>query len=99
MSKANQTQDVHTNGQTNSTPIPPSAITAAMEETLKLYHAWLGYLLTRQGADTLRVKAEDIRRALEQLSCTVSREGEEYVIDLRRGGEAGDEPNGEPCGG
>ena len=99
MSKENQTETVNSNSQTNSTPIPPSAITAAMEETLKLYHAWLGYLLMRQGTDTLRVKAEDIRRALERLSCTVRREGEEYVIDLRRGGGAENESDGEPCGG
>ena len=59
-----------------------------MEETLKLYHAWLGYLLTRQQVNTLRVKAEDIRAALDSFSCTVTREGEEYVIRLGAGKEA-----------
>ncbi len=54
----------------------------AVAETMKLYHAWLGYLLTRQGVDTLRVKAEDIRAALGTLSCTVTREEDEYVIRL-----------------
>lgn len=61
---------------------------AAMEETLKLYHAWLGYLLTLIEADTLRVKASDITAALDRFTCTVTREGEEYVIHLERGGEA-----------
>lgn len=57
---------------------------AAVEETLKLYHAWLGYLLTLVNADTLRVKASDITSALDHFSCTVTREGEEYVIRLDR---------------
>ena len=61
---------------------------AAMEETLKLYHAWLGYLLTMIEADTLRVKASDITSALDRFTCTVTREGEEYVIHLERGEEA-----------
>lgn len=61
---------------------------AAMEETLKLYHAWLGYLLTLIEADTLRVKASDITSALDRFTCTVTREGEEYVIHLERGEEA-----------
>ena len=62
-------------------------ISAAMEETLKLYHAWLGYLLIRQKADTLRVKVEDIKTALDGFSCSVTREGEEYVIRLGTGKE------------
>lgn len=57
---------------------------AAMEETLKLYHAWLGYLLTLVEADTLRVKASDITSALDCFTCTVTKEGEEYVIHLDR---------------
>lgn len=57
---------------------------AAVEETLKLYHAWLGYLLTLVKADTLRVKVSDITSALDDFSCTVTREGEEYVIHLDR---------------
>ena len=60
---------------------------AAVEETLKLYHAWLGYLLTRQGDDVLRVKAEDIGAALERFVCSVAREGDEYVIRLGAGEE------------
>ena len=61
---------------------------AAVEETLKLYHAWLGYLLTLVKADTLRVKASDITSALDSFTCTVSREGDEYVIRLDKGEEA-----------
>ena len=64
------------------------AVDGAVEETLRLYHAWLGYLLSLQGDDVLRVKAEDIRRALERFACTVAREGDEYVIRLRAGEEA-----------
>ncbi len=56
-----------------------------MEEALRLYHAWLGYLLCRLGEETVRVPVEDIRRALEGVSCTVGREGDLYVIRL--GGE------------
>lgn len=78
MSKTNQTKDRISEGM----------IPAAMEETLRLYHAWLGYLLTRQGEEVLRVRAEDIRRALDALSCSVTREGEDYVIRLQGGGEA-----------
>ncbi len=61
---------------------------AAVEETLKLYHAWLGYLLTLIKADTLRVKASDITTALDKFTCTVTREGDEYVIHLDKQGEA-----------
>ena len=39
---------------------------AAVEETLKLYHGWLGYLLTLVKADTLRVKAKARSRMQEQ---------------------------------
>lgn len=61
---------------------------AAVEETLKLYHAWLGYLLTLIKADTLRVKASDITTALDKFTCTVTREGDEYVIHLDKQEEA-----------
>ena len=61
---------------------------AAVEETLKLYHAWLGYLLTLVKADTIRVKATDITKALDSFTCTVTREGEEYVIRLDKQEEA-----------
>lgn len=63
---------------------PYKLMPAAVEETLKLYHAWLGYLLTLFKADTLRVKASDITSALDNFTCTVTREGEEYVIHLDR---------------
>lgn len=54
----------------------------AWTETLALYHAWLGYLLEIAGKKTLRVKAQEIRRALGRLSCRVTREGDEYVIQM-----------------
>lgn len=60
----------------------PGPVTSAMDETLRLYHAWLGYLIRRLGEETLRVPVGEIRRALEDFSCTVSREGEDYVITL-----------------
>ena len=56
---------------------------AAMEETLQLYHAWLGYLLAMQGEAVLRVKEEDIRAALKRFTCEAAKEGDEYVIRLR----------------
>ena len=55
---------------------------AAVAETLRLAHAWLAYLLTRLGEETVRVEAADLRRALDELSCSVSREGNSYVIAL-----------------
>ena len=61
---------------------------AAVEEPLKLYHAWLGYLLTLVKADTLRVKASDITSALDSFTCTVTREGDEYMIHLEKREEA-----------
>jgi hypothetical protein len=63
--------------------IPYKLLPTAIEETLKLYHAWLGYLLTLLQVDTLRVKVEDIKTALDDFSCTVVREGGEYIIRLQ----------------
>lgn len=68
---------------------PASGLSAAAEETLALYHAWLGYLLSRLGEETLRVPVADISAALGQLCCSVSREGGEYVIRIGDGGEGG----------
>lgn len=56
----------------------------AFEEAKKLYDAWLGYLLGLVGTDTLRVKADDISKALDGFSCAVTREGDEYVISITR---------------
>ena len=95
MSKGNRTSQTNR----NSDRFVGGELTAAMEETLKLCHAWLGYLLTLRGEEVIRVKAEDIKRALETLSCAVSREGDEYVIRLRKGGEAVHEENTECCNG
>lgn len=68
--------------------IPYKLLPAAVEETVKLYHAWLGYLLTLLAKDTLRVKVSDIKTALDDFSCTVTREGDEYVIQVTAGKEA-----------
>ena len=62
-------------------------LTPAVSETLRLYHAWLGYLLRRMGEDTLRVKVADITGALDGFTCSVRREGDEYVIDLSEAGK------------
>ena len=76
---------MHTMSKTPKKPhrIPYKLLPTAIEETLKLYHAWLGYLLTLLQVDTLRVKVEDIKTALDDFSCTVIREGGEYVIRLQ----------------
>lgn len=74
--------------KTNRTNQGRGEVGAAMEETLGLYHAWLGYLLTRQGEETLRVEVEDIRSALDRFSCTVERDGDAYVIRLATRKEA-----------
>ena len=64
--------------------IPYKQLPTAMEETLILYHAWLGYLLKLMQTDTLRVKVDDIKTALDDFSCTVTREGDEYRICMRQ---------------
>jgi hypothetical protein len=60
------------------------ALPIAVEETMGLYHAWLRYLLTLMGADTLRVKVSDVTAVLDGITCTVTREGDEYVIRIDR---------------
>ncbi len=57
-------------------------LAAALDETLRLYHAWLAYLLTRLGEKIVRVEADELRRALADLSCAVSREDDAYIIRL-----------------
>ena len=56
----------------------------AAEELMKLYRGWLGYLLSRLGEGEVRVPVLDVSRALDELSCTTVREGDEYVIRLQR---------------
>ena len=70
-----------------SCSLPCAAATVAVEETVRLYHAWLGYLLTRERVDTLRVKVSDITAARDSCTCTVTREGDEYVIHIGRAEE------------
>ena len=84
MSKRNQTSQANR----NDCAAADGALAAAMEETLRLYHAWLGYLLSLIQADTLRVKASDITAALDTFTCTVTREGDEYIIHLDKQEEA-----------
>lgn len=55
---------------------------SAVYETMRLYHAWIGYLLTRLGERTVRVRVEDVRDAMDKFQCSVSREGDAYVIRL-----------------
>ena len=76
----------------NKSRTPKLNLSAAMEETLRLYHAWLGYLLRDRlsdrlaacGEDVLRVKAADITDALGRYACTVTRDGEDYVITVSK---------------
>ncbi len=67
-------------------PLAPRAApadgTAAVRESLMLCQAWMAYLLTRLGSETLRVEASELRDALEHLSCRVSRDGTAYRIEL-----------------
>ena len=60
------------------------AFSIAVEETMGLYHAWLRYLLNLVGTDTLRVKVSDVVAVAEGVTCTVTREGDEYVIRIDR---------------
>ena len=53
---------------------------AIMEEMTRLYGGWLCYLLRRQGETTLRVRASDIAEAIRSLTCSVEREGDDYII-------------------
>lgn len=92
MSETNKTNLNAVDSQANRT-IPdedPRSVLDAMAEVMQLYHSWLGYLLNRMGTDTLRVKTEDISRGLALLRCSVTREGDEYVIRLENGREGGD---------
>ena len=66
-------------------PAPPRrAVPVAVEETMRLYHVWFRYLLTLMGADILRVKVSDVAAVLDGIACTVTREGDEYVIRIDR---------------
>lgn len=63
----------------------------AVSETLRLYHAWLGYLLRRLGQDEVRVSAAELGQAIGRLACRVRREDGDYVISFAadRHGAAG----------
>ena len=61
---------------------------AAVEELEKLYGGWVAYLLRRLGQERIRVSAKELAAAMEDFSCEVTREGEDYVIRLRGREEA-----------
>ncbi len=65
-------------------PKQPTAasVEAAVTETLRLSCAWIAYLLHRLGEPTLRIPAADITAALDTLSCSVEKDGEDYIITL-----------------
>ena len=54
----------------------------AFEEIKMIYDAWLGYLLGMLGADTLRIKADDIHKCLGEYVLSARREGDEYVVSI-----------------
>lgn len=62
--------------------IHPSRAERAVQETLCLYHAWLGYLLRRLGENEVRVPTAELGQALGRLSCRVRREDGMYVISF-----------------
>lgn len=59
----------------------------AAEELMSLYRAWLGYLLYRLDEGEVRAPVAEVSRALDELSCVTTREGEDYVIRIQRKGE------------
>ena len=53
---------------------------SAYEELLRVYGAWLGYLLSRLGEEKIRVGVSEISHELDTVCVRAWREGEEYVI-------------------
>ena len=53
---------------------------AAYAELIKVYDAWLCYLLARMGEREVRVGVADITERLGKVSIIALREGDEYVI-------------------
>ena len=60
----------------------------AVRETIRLYHAWLGYLLRRLGEGEVRVPAGELRQALGRMTCRVGRAGGDYVISFTDSADA-----------
>lgn len=52
----------------------------AYSQLIKIYDAWLTYLLARLGESEVRVSVADITDRLKGVGITATREGEEYVI-------------------
>lgn len=62
-----------------------SATQDGMEETLRLYHAWLALLLEKLHTQEIRVGVGELKEALKQCRCSVSKEGDDYVIQMGEG--------------
>lgn len=72
----------------NKRPRRPAVPYEALDETLRLYGGWLSYLLGRLGESVVRVEADELRHALETLSCRVEKEGSAYVIHMEHAGDS-----------
>jgi len=51
-----------------------------VEETIRLYHAWLAVLLAKLDAKEVRVGVNEIKEALGQFKCTIGKDGDSYII-------------------
>ncbi|MBE6693545.1 MAG: hypothetical protein E7589_02115 [Ruminococcaceae bacterium] len=56
----------------------------AYEELLRVYGAWLGYLLSRLDEGELRVQTSEISKGLDAACVSAWREGDEYVIRVQK---------------
>ena len=77
----------------NRHPAADSVPWGQVSETIRLYNAWLALLLGRLGDTVIRVSGDELRDALNRLSCTIVREGDAYVI---RTGSAANESGTKP---
>ncbi len=69
--------------KTSRVPHKAEAVSVAvLDEMMRLYNGWLSYLLRRLGEQEIRVESEELKAALETLSCRVEREGSGYVIRM-----------------
>lgn len=65
--------------------LTPAQSSAAVEETINLYHAWLAVLLQRLEQQEVRVGAQELKDAIGKLKCRVGKEGATYVISMGDG--------------
>ena len=68
-----------TSQQNQQRPLPTKH-PDAVEETIRLYHAWLAVLLGKLNAREVRVGVSEIKDALGKFQCSVAKEGDNYVI-------------------